>query len=399
MHLARAPEQSTTPQGMNSRWLRLFLATFKALPFLFLAALLFAGLYPFDFVHHNDVAWLANKGGLRFGDFGEVHSESAWALPPAPEPLVTLELWFTIGPEKYKELGPFLSIVNSPKRRPFTIAQSITDLVLHGDFRDSQGNIRHRRFYLPEACEPGATGFFTVTSGPKDTNFYLNGTLARSFPNLVLTADNFSGQVFLGHTPVGHQPWQGQILGLALYDRTISAEEAADHFSQWKATQGNSLSTVSGAVALFPFDEKSGTRARNRVSGEPDLIIPSRFVEPYKAVLGMPARFASVDWGDVTVNILGLMPFGFVVAAYLEWVWSMPRRRAVIGAIVVGAITSLIIELLQVYLPSRDSSLLDVVDNILGSALGAGLWACLAARRSQLVERLPILKKFEQLVS
>lgn len=75
---------------------------------------------------------------------------------------------------------------------------------------------------------------------------------------------------------------------------------------------------------------------------------------------------------DVALNIVGFVPLGGLVMVYLK------NRRwadasAVVIAVAAGLVISLMIELLQVFLPSRDSSLLDVLNNTLGSGIGAGL--------------------------
>ena len=44
------------------------------------------------------------------------------------------------------------------------------------------------------------------------------------------------------------------------------------------------------------------------------------------------------------------------------------------AALLLGAGISLFIELLQVYLPTRDSSLTDVITNVLGTYIGARLF-------------------------
>ena len=49
----------------------------------------------------------------------------------------------------------------------------------------------------------------------------------------------------------------------------------------------------------------------------------------------------------------------------------MSTAGAALVATIIGATTSLMIELLQAYLPSRDSSLLDFINNVLGTGLGA----------------------------
>jgi VanZ family protein len=58
---------------------------------------------------------------------------------------------------------------------------------------------------------------------------------------------------------------------------------------------------------------------------------------------------------------------------YLDGSRRSSKGKAVVVAILIGMVTSMIIEILQVYLPSRDSSLLDVITNTLGSGIGVGL--------------------------
>jgi VanZ family protein len=80
---------------------------------------------------------------------------------------------------------------------------------------------------------------------------------------------------------------------------------------------------------------------------------------------------------DVVVNVLGYMPLGFlaVLAVY-------PRLRGAPGlafAVACSALLSFILESLQLYLPTRTASNLDLIANTAGGAAGA--IAALAASR------------------
>ena len=81
------------------------------------------------------------------------------------------------------------------------------------------------------------------------------------------------------------------------------------------------------------------------------------------------------DLRDLSTNIFGFVPFGFVFVAYLTW--NRNVRHATIVTILCGAAISLTIEILQEYIPGRDSGLLDVLTNTSGTFLGALLfeWA------------------------
>jgi VanZ family protein len=80
---------------------------------------------------------------------------------------------------------------------------------------------------------------------------------------------------------------------------------------------------------------------------------------------------------DVVVNVLGYMPLGFLVVLA-----SYPRLRGAAGfafAFACSVLLSFVLESLQLYLPTRTSSNLDLLANAAGGALGAA--AAFAATR------------------
>jgi len=86
--------------------------------------------------------------------------------------------------------------------------------------------------------------------------------------------------------------------------------------------------------------------------------------------------FLLAGWGkdlealDVFLNILLFVPFGFGLAERLRE--SGRSKAAILGVtLVAGALISYMVELLQFYIPMRDSGWADVVTNSTGSALGS----------------------------
>lgn len=90
-----------------------------------------------------------------------------------------------------------------------------------------------------------------------------------------------------------------------------------------------------------------------------------------------PFAYLSAPWPrhitrfDMAVNVLGYLPFGFLVVVALH-----PRLRG-IPVFAVGTalalVLTLILEALQSYLPARFPSNLDALCNLLGAAVGAAL--------------------------
>lgn len=87
--------------------------------------------------------------------------------------------------------------------------------------------------------------------------------------------------------------------------------------------------------------------------------------EPLFDFLFYPLPYYNMAF-DNAVNILAYMPYGFALAL-------VPRRWGGVCAVVVAGLTSLSMELIQLYLPNRISSNLDLVCNTSGAAIGAFL--------------------------
>jgi hypothetical protein len=171
--------------------------------------------------------------------------------------------------------------------------------------------------------------------------------------------------------------------GIAVYGRPLTPAEVKQDFDAWTANgpPGQSLDP-NYLVALYRFDERTGPIVHNLALG-PDLYIPDHFTILHKSFLSRPWNEFRFDLGylkDVLLNIGGFIPLGFFFCAFFATV--QPWRRAAITAILLGAAMSLAIEILQFYIPSRDSGMTDVITNTTGTVLGVAL------RRSKIVNAL-----------
>lgn len=334
------------------------------------SGLFVAALWPFTFYPRNSVRWI-QPGGLRFKAYGQAYSTSPWALNDVDGKDLSpfcIELWMRGGQTNYLQQSPIFSIDGSAADRALDIAQSGPALVVRGYFRNSHGAEHPYQLWFYNAYRDLQPVFLTITSSEKGTILYVNGVQQQwDAPLYPVYPGKYSGRLVLGHTPGGNSAWTGDIFGLAAYSRALSAEEVAQHYRGWLQ---HTHDQFRDARALYTFDEHSGAVVHNRAGSAPDLVIPARFLPLHPVVLGLPHPFRLARKTTV-INILGLCPFGFFLCAYLVDVKQYSPRNALILTIILGTLTSLVIELLQVFLPSRDSGLLDVITNCVGTAGGA----------------------------
>ncbi|WCM93492.1 VanZ family protein [Acidovorax sp. NCPPB 2350] len=104
-------------------------------------------------------------------------------------------------------------------------------------------------------------------------------------------------------------------------------------------------------ASLFPFE---GWREQGI---SPLVFLTARIPPPYWT------------WFDVNINVAGYAPLGFLLAlALLRTGWP---RAAVPVALLAGATLSMLMELLQIYLPRRVPSNMDLALNAAGTLIGA----------------------------
>jgi hypothetical protein len=178
-----------------------------------------------------------------------------------------------------------------------------------------------------------------------------------------------------GNHPLVEDGWQGQLKALAIYDRALTEAQVLQNYNAWTTNQNAEIKNES-PIALYLFNEGSGAIVHNEMSSEADLRIPERFFVLHAPFLKTPwAEFQSgwSYWKDVLINIGGFVPLGFFFCAYFVSVRRL--NRAVLATIVVGGLVSLTIEVLQAFLPTRDSGMTDIITNTLGTAVGTALYS------------------------
>jgi VanZ family protein len=100
---------------------------------------------------------------------------------------------------------------------------------------------------------------------------------------------------------------------------------------------------------------------------------------------GWPTQWDRYVLRDIILNVAIYMPLG--LAAVLAFRRRHARGFAATAAIACGFLLSVGMELMQVYVPGRDPSLLDVLTNTLGTAAGAALAIYFEPAIRSLVER------------
>ena len=339
-----------------------------------LAVIVVLALWPFNPFPANHLTWLKEGNGVEFEEKAILMSRAPLDFSGPDWSSISLELWLWPRSNS-RNTTTFFAVYTPENPRQFRMMQYKNQLLVR---RGSKGEGAPRDVAIGAAVFVNAPVFVTIASGPKGTWIYSNGKPAREFPGCVLSGRDLSGQLIIGSSPFDARTWPGEWKGLAIYGAELSPAEVLDHYEKW--TSGRQAELISGftPTTLFDFHERTGETIHDLAGKVPNLFIPRHYFVPYKPVLQTPwdeYRFTGAPAAhiaaDIALNIAGFVPFGFLLTAFFRC--ATRSKHAVSTAILVGALTSLTIELLQAYIPQRSSGMTDVLTNTLGTALGAVL--------------------------
>lgn len=358
--------------------------TLEILFVLILLLMCHAAFYPFRFAPTNQVGWLQSEPGIQFTKRSIGFSEGTFSWEGEDFPRsITVEFWVEPEVEPYNHLGHILQFYDGQTTSPLVIAQWKSGLVLRSRLEEPKSSKTFWEMGVREALTAGQRHFITITSSPEEgTTMYVDGAPQNQNWNKSIIPENnpFGGRLVLGCASGGAGPFYGQLYGVGIYARALSEEEVANHWNTVQETGWRPLTGGANLKALYPMDEGGGHSVADLTPAANHLSLPASFSPLRRDLLDLPnAQDRTSAWffNDFVRNVAGFLPFGFLLTLLARKERNFPAQALVILITLAGFALSMVIELIQVALPARHSSLTDVGFNTAGALLGvlcALLW-------------------------
>ncbi len=348
-----------------------------------LAGIIIAGLWPFNFFPPNRVFWLQDKNGLLFQNPGIVFSEKPLFESQNSEwpSQLTFEIWLKPDEAPNDYLPAIIELWNPETSSLILVGQWKSVLVIRSYSEYFQGSGLYREIGLRDALLKDIPTFLTITSTQNQTFIYINGDLSQHYSNYSIIpgiprTNSGSAYLVIGNSIYGKAAWSGEIYGLRIWDRQLSSKEISTNY-QTRKNQDLFPSDREELIANYLFNARAGFHISSTTTGGPNLLIPIIY-RPFKysilSLIWHDMSFTRTSITDIITNILGFIPFGFFLAIFIHKRKEERCFRNYFVIILVGATLSLLIELAQVFLPTRHSQMIDVACNVFGSFLGVYLF-------------------------
>lgn len=330
------------------------------------------GLWPFH-IPANQVSWIRSGSGVEYGRAATILSDGP-VVPRATTSSTgarSIEVWAS--PHPYQRSAVLLSFYSADRRSYFEISQALIDLKVALKSRRNGLRVEDSAFHSPEVFRRPNLVFLTVTSGQQGLTVYANGKLLGRRAEVRIPDWILSSQLILGGTPYQPDNWRGKIKGLAIYESELTPSEVARHYSAWTSVGSPQPKQGDQVRALYLFGEGRGNRIHSETPFAADLSIPDRymvvdkiFMEPFWEEFEWTRSYASA----ALKNLIGFIPYGF---CFFLMFLERGSTKAMLATLVCGAAGSLTIELLQWFLPTRDSGTTDIFTNTISTGIGAVL--------------------------
>jgi hypothetical protein len=376
----------------------------------YLLLLFVIGLWPFTFRPINN-ARLTPDNGLRFERPGTAYT----SMPPGKLrdlTAFTIAMRLTTDSSGLSSFEKIFSYALTQPEANFILGQWKDGLGMH---LRADGQSQEIHFGSYGVLRKDARACFVISYDGNALHLYENGTISKTRDVGALRFKTWedSYPLVMGTDAHGNSQWRGTIYEIAVYDRALAPEEvqacqgsadakvAADPWpggSERNQIEADGRQPTAGyrkseaaeepwPVIHYVFapentyatEFRGGKALAVRDLGRgpaADLVVPEYFMPYQRAYLGGQNDWMEYksNWLDVAVNILGFMPLGVLLMCWLTG-RGMSAVMALCMAVSAGFVVSFGVEYLQAFLPSRDSSLRDLITNSAGTLIGSiGYW-------------------------
>ena len=345
---------------------------------------LFFGLRPKGGSSANDVQWLSDQGGLKFQGQGMAFIENVGpAMDDRHETPFTIEMAVTPAKGRLRGYNPLLVMHSGHDHSQMTIWQySQSLIVMNGN--DYNNRQRRVRLVARDIFSTPETRFITIVSGPQGSRLHVDGDVVAVKKDMYLTLPHRESKLrlVLGNSVYASHGWRGVIHGLTITSIAFEEEAVKRRHKTWLADRSFDSIQADSQILLFTFNTDAADRLKKPPTHQ-SLRVPERLVALEKRVLESPwghSRWDRKTILDILINIVGFMPIGMVLYAFLQSLAGPTGRHRQAAAVLLCLILSLFIELTQALIPSRVSSLRDLMLNTFGAWAGIVSWRLIDRR-------------------
>lgn len=298
---------------------------------------------------------------------------------------ITIEAWVATKNITQKGLARIVSYSSTTKRRNFTLGQSGKDLILR--LRTTQTNLngmkpqaRIKNVFKDGDIKQHIVGTYDFSK----EKIYINGKKRLEIPGSGGMFSNWNNSYFLilGNELRGSRPWLGELYLVAVYNRALSEEEILKNYNAGRLfvkTSTNSFRNriKDGLVVLYPFNEEGGNKVLDQSGSAHPLNLHMAISHQLtnNLFLSFNKKHILLNFRtlrDIIGNVLIFLPFGYLLHANARRKCNS-SLKSLVFVLVSGTIFSLGIESLQYLSVARYSSIIDLFNNALGTALGAAI--------------------------
>ena len=342
-------------------------------------------LWPFDFVSlvRNEARWIKNSRGIEFlrtGQAVSISSTQDFFDRVVTGRALTIELWLETGDINQIGLARIISYSKNEELCNFVLDQTRDKLIFR--LRTTKTSLAGRSpsLVIPDIFSSRSIKHMIIVYDLSKQRVYINGERRAQCNVLKGDFSNWdpSCKLVIGNEVTGNMPWKGIIYYIAIFDRALTEQEIHQNYVSGlrlikERDMKHSSMITKGPVVRYMFDEEKETVVHDSgsVLAPVNLYMPKyirHIKEPFFSY-SMGSLLSRSEFSDLILNVLIFIPLGILIHGMLRTHYGLALKISLI-TLIAGTLFSLGVESLQHFSMTRQSSLIDVFTNMIGTSMG-----------------------------